>query len=132
MSRRMNLIANVWFVLMLVLVVVFVTALAISTFSDIFARTIAQGERAGRIIMVDHTGTFCKIWRIQISAGQEGVMSQTWDFTIEDPTLVEVAQKAMRNKAEVIITFDKTILSRYCRSRDIGGDFVRSIVAVEP
>jgi hypothetical protein len=93
-------------------------------------RNPASGDKIGYIIKVSQSGIFCTTWEATLVRGGlndgSGAFAQPFDFTIEDPRLVQIAQQAMNERREVKLTYTTEGVASACRS-DSGGDFAKHI-----
>lgn len=93
-----------------------------------------SGEKNGTITKLATNGFFCKTHEMEIQRGGlqggTGVNGATFDVTIEDPKLYEIAQAAIKTGAEVQITYH-TELNSFCRS-DSQDNFLTSIKIIRP
>lgn len=90
-----------------------------------------DGDKIGQVIRLSRVGIFRDTWEGQLirggMTGGSGVMGVApFDFTIEDPVLVEKARKFMEDQTEVVIHWRCEGVYSACRSSS-GGDFLTSI-----
>lgn len=92
------------------------------------------GEKNGTITKLATSGVFCKTNEMEIVRGGlnggTGVNGSSFDVTIEDPKLLEIAQKAITTGAEVQITY-RTEFMTFCRS-DSHDAFLTGIKIIRP
>lgn len=90
-----------------------------------------SGEKIGSIVKVAQQGLFVKTWECQIIRGGlnngGGVVGQAFDFTVEDPKLVERVQVYLNNQQEVKIRYRMEAIT-WLRSESRG----YFLVSIEP
>jgi hypothetical protein len=80
---------------------------------------VGTGEKNGTITKFAKTGFFCKTWEAEIQRGGlnsgSGVIGAPFDFTVEDPSLVQKVQDAIDSQREVRIHY-RSEFNSFCRS----------------
>lgn len=84
----------------------------------------------GSVIKLGKTGAFCKTWEAEIvrgglNNGSGGVSTTAFNFTIEDPKLVDLVQDAFDKQYEIKVSAHSEGAS-WCRS-DSGSMFATEI-----
>ena len=74
----------------------------------------------GSVIKLGKTGAFCKTWEAEIvrgglNNGSGGVSTMAFNFTIEDPKLVDLVQDAFDKQYEIKVSVHSEAAS-WCRS----------------
>ncbi len=92
------------------------------------------GEKVGVVTKLAKTGLFCKTWEGEIIRGGltdgSGAMGQSFQFTIEDESLVPIIQDAVKHGKEVRIQYRSEAIT-WCRS-DSGDHFLTKVEVVKP
>lgn len=100
----------------------------------------SDGERSGTVIKLSRKGVFCKTWEGEMylgglkkktSSDSDGntsvsMVANTWQFTIEDESLIPAIQKAMDSGERVTIKYQQELIT-FCRSDSEGSYFAKSI-----
>lgn len=98
----------------------------------------SDGDRIGTVIKLSRKGLVCKTWEGQMylgglkkqtnssSDGQStttSMVANTWDFTVEDETLLPAIRKAMETGVPITLRYRQELVT-LCRSDSDGDYFV--------
>lgn len=96
-----------------------IAALAVMSIALVGCGELANGDKVGMITKVAKQGWFCPTWEASIQRGGfnagSGVNGAAFEFTIEDPALLEKVQNAMAQNLEVKITYRQEMFT-FCRA----------------
>lgn len=72
---------------------------------------ISDGEKSGIIVKIAHQGLFIKTWEGELVRGGlnngGGTIGKSFDFTIEDSQILELAKIGLNSQVEVKIYYKK-------------------------
>lgn len=79
--------------------------------------TYSEGDRVGVIAKVSSKGLFIKTWEGELHMGslQEGGIPKVWEFSIDDPKMVEIIQAAQLSGKRVSLHYKEQLLHQNWR-----------------
>lgn len=100
----------------------------------------SDGDRSGVVTKLSRKGFICKTWEGSMNLGgmknitvtssdgkssMDQVVPNTFDFTIEDTSLIPKVQAALNSGARITVTYRQELMS-FCRS-DSGSYFITAV-----
>jgi len=77
-----------------------------------------DGKKIGQVIQMGQHGMVCQTYEGKIVRGGfgngSGVQGGVFDFTVENPKIIDQLNKAMEDRSEIEITYKKVTFSSVC------------------